>query len=148
LLWGDGHLRVAVEAAAVQTANVHYLGWLPAEDVPLHTHLADVIYYCLVSDYPGAIYNAPNTLSNAMAAGRPIIANDVGDLGRIVRQTGCGVLLPEVTPQAIRQAVEALRDPGARQQLGSAGRAAAESNYNWAAAERELGRVYAQLLGG
>ena len=147
LLWGDGHQRAAVEAAVAQVPNTRYLGWLPASQVPLHTRLADVIYYCLVPDYPGAVYNAPNTLSNAMAAGRPIIANDVGDLGRIVRETGCGVLVPAVTPEEIREAVETLRDPAVRQRLGRAGRAAAEARYNWAAAERQLEQVYAELTG-
>lgn len=147
LLWGDGHQRTAVEAAAAQVSNVRYLGWLPADHVPLHTRLADVIYYCLEPDYPGAVYNAPNTLSNAMAAGRPIVANDVGDLGRIVRQTGCGVLVPAVTPTAIRQAVETLRDHAVRRQMGEAGRSAAESRYNWAAAGQQLQQVYTELIG-
>ncbi|HEC33775.1 MAG TPA: glycosyltransferase, partial [Chloroflexi bacterium] len=147
LLWGDGHQRAAVEAAVAQAPNVRYLGWLPSDQMPLHTHLADVIYYCLVPDYPGAVYNAPNTLSNAMAAGRPIIANDVGDLGRIVRETGCGVLVPAVTPEEIREAVETLRDPAVRRRLGEAGRAAAEARYNWAAAEQQLNEVYVQLTG-
>jgi len=147
LFWGDGHQRAAVEAAVAQTSNARYLGWLSAEQVPLHTLLADVVYYCLVPDYPGAIYNAPNTLSNAMAAGRPIIANDVGDLGRIVRQSGCGILVSEVTPSAIRQAIESLRDPAVRQQMGTAGRMAAEARYNWAVAGRQLKQVYAQLTG-
>lgn len=147
LLWGDGHQRVAVEAAVAQAPNARYLGWLPADQVPLHTYLADVIYYCLVPDYPGAIYNATNTLSNAMAAGRPIIANDVGDLGRIVQETGCGVLVSAVTPEAIRRAIEELRDPAARRRMGETGRAAAETCYNWAAAERQLEQVYAELAG-
>lgn len=147
LLWGDGHQRAAVEAAAKQTPNVHYLGWLAAPEVPLYTCLADIIYYCLRPDYPGAIYNAPNTLSNAMAAGRPIIANDVGDLGRIVRQTGCGLLLSEVTPQAIRQAIRTLHDPALRRQMGQAGRIAAETEYNWAIAEQKLAHVYGTLVG-
>jgi glycosyltransferase involved in cell wall biosynthesis len=147
LLWGDGHQRAAVEEAAAAAPNVRYLGWLPADRVPLHTCLADMIYYCLLPDYPGAAYNAPNTLSNAMAAGRPIIANDVGDLGRIVRQTRCGVLLAEVTPGAIRQAIEDLRDPSVRRQLGEAGRVAAENHYNWTAARRQLLEVYARLIG-
>jgi glycosyltransferase involved in cell wall biosynthesis len=142
LLWGDGHQRTVVEEAVAQVPNAQYLGWLPADQVPLHTRLADVIYYCLVPDYPGW----PNTLSNAMAAGRPILANDVGDLGRIIRQTGCGVLLSEVTPQAICQAVEELRDPAVRCRLGEAGRAAAESHYNWAIAEQQLIRTYARLV--
>jgi len=148
ILWGDGHQRAAVEAAAASTPNTQYLGWLPAEQVPLYTRLADVIYYCLVPDYPGAIYNAPNTLSNAMAAGRPILANNVGDLGSIVRQTGCGLLLPEMTPEAIRQAMETLRDPALRRQMGKAGRAAAKARYNWAVAEEQLEQLYTRLLGG
>jgi glycosyltransferase involved in cell wall biosynthesis len=145
LLWGDGHQRAAVEAAAERAANVRYLGWLPAEQVPLYTRMADVIHYCLVPDYPGAVYNAPNTLSSAMAAGRPIVANDVGDLGRIVRQTGCGVLLSEVTPETVRRAVERLRSPAERRRLGEAGRAAAEARYNWAVAESHLIEGYEQL---
>jgi len=145
LLWGDGHQRAAVEEAVQGHPHARYLGWLPAEQVPLHTRVADVIYYCLLPDYPGAVYNAPNTLSNAMAAGRPIIANDVGDLGRIVRQAGCGMLLSTVEPGTIRQAVRALGDPAVRQRMGQAGRAAAEQEYNWAAAEQRLQQVYAQM---
>lgn len=145
LLWGDGHQRAAVEQAVNNTSNARYMGWLPAAQVPLYTSMADVIYYCLLTDYPGAVYNAPNALSNAMAAARPIIANDVGDLGRIVRQTGCGLLLPEVTPSAIQDAVDKLKNPALRQRMGEAGRTAAETEYNWATASQKLIRVYAEL---
>jgi glycosyltransferase involved in cell wall biosynthesis len=148
LIWGDGHQRGDVEAAVAHTENVRYLGWLSPERVPLWNRLADVIYYCLKPDYPGAVYNAPNTLSNAMAAGRPIIANDVGDLGLIVREAECGILLQDVTPAAIRRAIEELRDPDVRWRMGAAGRTAAEERYNWTAAERQLNRVYNQLLEG
>jgi glycosyltransferase involved in cell wall biosynthesis len=148
LIWGDGHQRQDVEAAVIHAANVRYLGWLPSERVPLCSRLADVVYYCLKPDYPGAVYNAPNTLSNAMAAGRPIIANDVGDLGRIVRQTECGILLQDVTAAAIQRAIEELRDPAVRRRMGEAGRAAAEERYNWTEVERQLNRIYDQLLEG
>jgi len=146
LLWGGGHQKAAVEEAVKNVPNAHYLGWLPSEKVPLYTKMADIIYYCLLPDYPGAIYNAPNTLSNAMAAGRPVIANDVGDLGRIVRETGCGVLLPEVTPEEIRKAIEYLCDPKIRKRLGGAGRRAAEEQYSWNTARRMLIDVYKQVL--
>lgn len=148
LIWGEGHQRAAVEAAVEGADNLRFLGWLPAERVPLLTSAADCIYYCLRPDYPGAEFNAPNTLSNAMAAGRPIIANDVGDLGRIVRETGCGLLLPAVDAQAIRRAIDELRDPARRLQMGSAGRAAAEAVYNWGAAETELRGIYQRLGAG
>ncbi len=143
---GDGHQRQAIEAAIRGMANVRFLGWLPAEQVPLYTCLSDVIYYCLKPDYPGAQYNAPNTLSNAMAAGRPVIANDLGDLGRIIRKTGCGVLLQDVTPSAIEAAIRQLSDSALRCQLGEAGRSAANSEYNWQVIQQRLLDTYAWLL--
>jgi glycosyltransferase involved in cell wall biosynthesis len=144
-IWGDGHQRQAVEQAAANSDNVRYAGWLASEFVPLHTQMSDVIYYCLREDYPGAAYNAPNTLGHAMAAGRPILANEVGDLGRIVRQTGCGLLLKSVTPTEIRAALETLRDPNLRQQMGKAGRQAAETEYNEAHGDKLLRDIYHRL---
>ncbi len=145
LLFGDGHQRQAVEDSIGEMANVKYLGWLPAGQVPLYSCLSDVIYYCLKPDYPGAAYNASNTLSNAMAAGKPVIANDIGDLGRMVRNTGCGLLLEEVTPQAIREAILKLADPALRNRLGIAGWQAAQSEYNWSVSEARLLDLYQSL---
>ena len=146
LLWGDGHQRQAVEAGVNQLPNARYLGWLPADQVPLHMKLSDIVFYCLRPDYPGAIYNAPNTLGQAMAAHRPIVANDVGDLGRIVQKTGCGILVPDVTAGSIKQAIQYLHDPAVRAKMGAAGRVAAEEKYNWAAAEQALNKAYQQIL--
>jgi glycosyltransferase involved in cell wall biosynthesis len=144
--WGDGHQRGLVEAGVEDAPNARYLGWLPAEKVPIMMQAMDVLYYCLKPDYPGAIYNASNTLSSAMAAGRPLIANDVGDLGRTVAETRCGVLLETVTPQSICAAVQQLKNPELRQQLGKAGRAAAEAEYNWGIAQDRLLLLYRQIL--
>jgi glycosyltransferase involved in cell wall biosynthesis len=146
LLWGDGHQRSAVEEAIRGKANIRYLGWLQADLVPLYTCMSDVVYYCLKPDYPGAIFNAPNTLSNAMAARRPVIANMIGDLGRIVRDTGCGILIDEISPQTIRQAILTLGDPVIRRKLGAAGRFAAEGEFNWQAVVRRLLDIYRILL--
>jgi glycosyltransferase involved in cell wall biosynthesis len=145
-LWGDGHQRAQVEAGVEKILNAQYLGWLPAEEVPLVMQAMDVLYYCLKPDYPGAVYNASNTLSSAMAAGRPIIANDVGDLGLTVSTTNCGILLETVTPQSICTAVEKLSDAQFRQKLGKAGRAAAEAKYNWEVAKGSLISIYQNLL--
>jgi glycosyltransferase involved in cell wall biosynthesis len=146
LLWGDGHQRQAVEEATHGLSNVRYLGWLPADQVPLYTRLSDDVYYCLKPDYPGAKYNAPNTLSNAMAAGRPVIANNIGDLGRTLQKTGCGVLLDEVTPETIREAIMKLSDPTLRSQMGEAGHTAALREFNWQVVEQRLLGLYSSLL--
>jgi glycosyltransferase involved in cell wall biosynthesis len=141
-IWGEGAQRAAIEQAAAARSNVSYHGWLAAKDLPCHFKAADVIFYGLKLDYPGAVYNAPNTLSCAMAAGRPVVATDVGDLGRIVRAADCGVLLPKVTPRAIAAAIEQLLDPATRARLGGNGLRAAQGPYNAAAQRAQLLELY------
>jgi len=144
-LWGDGHQRAAVEQTISGLDNAHYHGWAEAATLPVLFSAADVIYYCLRSDYPGAQYNAPNTLAYAMASSRPLIANEVGDLGQMVADSECGILLHEVNPVTIRQALQDLSDPLIRQNLGANGRRAAESRYNWERLAQTLLDVYASL---
>jgi glycosyltransferase involved in cell wall biosynthesis len=144
-IWGDGGQRGAIEQAAAARPNVSYHGWLAANELPSHFKAADVIFYGLKLDYPGAVYNAPNTLSCAMAAGRPVVATDVGDLGRIVRAAECGVLLGEVTPRAIAAAIEQLLDPATRARLGSNALRAAEGPYNATAQRARLLELYRGL---
>jgi glycosyltransferase involved in cell wall biosynthesis len=146
LLFGDGHQREAVEIAVKDSENVRYLGWLSPDQVALHTRLADVIYYCLRPDYPGALFNAPNSLSNAMAAGKPIIANDVGDLGFIVSTTGCGLLLDQVNVSSIRHAIQTLQDPILRREMGENARRAAVTHYNWDVTSQHLIDAYRSLF--
>jgi glycosyltransferase involved in cell wall biosynthesis len=81
-----------------------------------------------------------------MAAGRPIIANDIGDLGRIVRQTDCGKLIHEVTPDSINQAVTQLRETNEYTRLGQAAYQAARSTFNWKKAEEKLIKVYDRII--
>ncbi|MCB0036644.1 MAG: glycosyltransferase family 4 protein [Anaerolineales bacterium] len=146
-LWGDGLQKDEVEAAVANYPNAQWHGWINPSELPVYFHAADVMYYCLRTDYQGAIYNAPNTLSQAMSTATPIIANRVGDLGRIVSATNCGLLLDEVTPEAIALAVEQLKDPQLRQMLGQNGQAAAQEQYNDAFNAQILGQAYQSLIG-
>lgn len=146
-LWGDGPQREKVEQASAQYKNVHCHGWLPDHQVPLYFRVLDIIYYGLRLDYPGAVYNAPNTLTQAMAARRPIIATDIGDLGRIVKETNCGALIEEATPKAIASAIRELSSSKKREQLGENGFSAVREFYNVENMQKELGEVYRQLLG-
>ncbi len=146
-LWGDGLQREDVETAVSQHPNTHYHGWIDFNDLPQHFRAADIIYYCLRQDYPGAKYNAPNTLPQAMAAARPIIATDIGDLGRMVGDTNCGVLLSEATPESIAAAIRQLASMDVREELGKNGRLAAQQTYNTKATEQLLIQIYQDLSG-
>jgi glycosyltransferase involved in cell wall biosynthesis len=144
-IWGEGAQRAAVEQAAAGRPNVRYHGWVSLPELPRYFKAADVIFYGLRLDYPGAVYNAPNTISCAMAAGRPLVATDVGDLGRMVRQADCGILIGDATPGAITAAIEQLLDPATRARLGGNARHAAQGPYNATAQGARLIELYRGL---
>jgi len=145
-LWGDGAQRTMIEQTVEKYPNVYYHGWLASTELPQYFKALDVIYYCLRLDYPGAIYNAPNTLSQAMSAGRPIIANNVGDLGRIIKAVQCGVLLNEATPQTIATGIQLLQNKHVRDEVGNRALKAAQQTYNTDNIRHQLLSLYEGLL--
>jgi glycosyltransferase involved in cell wall biosynthesis len=83
-----------------------------------------------------------------MASGTPVIGTDIGDLGRMIRDTGCGVLVDELTPVQIAAAIEKLLLPELRERKGSKGLAAAFSKYNAENVQNELVALYEGVLAG
>ncbi len=146
LLAGNGPQRPEIEACYRETNNIHDLGWIPLEKVPLITRLADLVYYALKPGYPGAEYNAPNALGNAIAAGAPVLANDIGDLGDTIRRYNCGLLLDELTPQAVAGAINRLQNPDALQALAANTALAVAGGCNTRASQQKILEVYDALF--
>lgn len=82
----------------------------------------------------------------AMAAGLPLVATDVGGLGELVRDGTTGWPVPPGDATALADALEAaLRDPDRRSRYGQAGRRRARG-YSVAAATDLLETLYRELL--
>jgi glycosyltransferase involved in cell wall biosynthesis len=85
-----------------------------------------------------------NKTFEAMMCGIPIITNVSTDL---VKEINFGILVEYENVEKIRNAVTSLRDnPEFRRSLGTNGRKAFLMKYNWQNVEKELYRVYADLL--
>ncbi len=63
-----------------------------------------------------AVFQSPAKLLDAMAAGRPIVASDVGDAREILDDAG--LLVPPEDPAALGAALDRLRDPETAAELG------------------------------
>jgi glycosyltransferase involved in cell wall biosynthesis len=73
----------------------------------------------------------PNRLGDYLAAGRPVVTNPTGDVGRLVQEAGAG-LLAEAQPEAMAEIVQRLlADPALAAHLGESGRRYAEQNLAW-----------------
>jgi L-malate glycosyltransferase len=141
LLIGDGERRSDLEQLATSlsiTDQVHFAGTRP-NDPNLH-QLFDISVLASLSE------GFPNSLVEAMAAGRPVVATGVGGNVDAVRAE-TGLLVPPSDPAAFAAAIDQLlRHPDLRSQMGAAARRVARADYHAQAVIPRLEDIYRQLL--
>jgi glycosyltransferase involved in cell wall biosynthesis len=92
------------------------------------------------------VHRYPNKLGDYLSAGRPIVTNPTGDLGRLVAQERVGLVAPD-TPEAFALAVKQLFDePELADELGERGRQLAESKLDWGFLAAGLEGFYYETL--
>jgi glycosyltransferase involved in cell wall biosynthesis len=143
VLVGDGQCRQALESLTRTLGledRVHFLGRQPNE--PNLHHLFDVSVLSSVSE------GFPNSIVEAMAAARPVVATDVGGVGDAVSDGESGLLVPPSNPGRLAAAIEELLlDPHRRRALGTVGYERARARYQAAAVVASLEALYDRLLG-
>lgn len=139
---GDGALKGTLEAQAVASgfsSRILFLGL--RDDVPDLMHLFDL--FALSSDYEGFGIS----LIEAMAAGRPVVATDVGGVSEVVAHGQTGLLVPRRDPDRLADALLALLDsPERRETMGTRGRRVASERYSTSGMVDRVDRLYRDLL--
>lgn len=142
LVVGEGGSRPGLEQLARElgiTDNVRFAGRRPHS--PTMHHLADVSVLCSRSE------GFPNSIVEAMAAGKPVVATAVGGIGDAVQHGTTGWLVPPALPEALSDALaELLADPAKARAFGEAGRAFAEEHYSARRVIPSLEGWYRELL--
>lgn len=144
-----GTFQPAIRTAAARlglAARVHFLDALPSNELLAATASADVGMILLAGHNKNHRYTLPNKLFEYMMAGLPCVATDWPELGRLVRLTGAGVTIPDLTPPAIAAGIlEVLAADDRRQALRAAGLHAARTEYNWEHQSQNLLTLYQEL---
>lgn len=111
-------------------------------DVPRVLQLCDV--YVNSSRYEGM----SNTILEAMAAGKSVVATAVGGNPDLVSDGETGFLVPAGDPEAMAARIlELVRDAALRRRMGSAGRERMEAMHSMPAMVRAYGDLYEELAG-
>ncbi len=137
---GDGPERAHLEALAAETGlhgRVEFLGF--RTDVPVL--LADADAFVL----PSAMEQQPLVLIEALGAGKPVVATDVGGVAEMV--AGAGIVVPPGDAAALGRALEQLTTGGNAAQWGARAAAIARERFSvGTAVDRHLA-LYTELLG-
>lgn len=135
---GDGPRRAELEALARARGiadRIEFLGH--QEDVPSLLAGADLFVL------PSRSEAFPNGAIEAMAAGLPVVASDVGGLRDLIDDGRTGLLVPPANPEALAAAIESLvADPARAAALGAAARNEIESRYSFERMLRDFDALY------
>jgi glycosyltransferase involved in cell wall biosynthesis len=130
---GDGPQRAQLEAVAERegiTEAVTFVGAVPHEHVPPYLAAMDVAVapYDQVQNF----YFSPLKLFEYMAAGRPVVAADTGQIRDYIRHGETGLLYPPGGVAALAEAIGTLLiDSTLASSLGRAGQVLVAAEHTW-----------------
>jgi glycosyltransferase involved in cell wall biosynthesis len=140
LLVGDGVGREPLMAEASSRElgpAVQFTGAVPPDEVPGLLASMDVG----VAPYPrmANFYFSPLKVYEYMAAARPVVASQIGQLEKLIQPEVNGLLVPSGDVPALVAALERIRgEPGLGLRLGQAARADVLRNHTWDGAVQRI----------
>jgi len=144
IVGGKGPSGGIVEDAAHQYSNIIYLGYVHPSRVPLYTAMSDIIFYGFDPMNPNSKFSAPNKLFEALAAGKAVLTGDFGEIGRIVKETECGLIIKKFTEEEIKKNLSIL-SPEILNRLKANSKKNGLEKYNWQNARITLLHQYSHL---
>jgi len=143
---GAGDLHESLARRIAETgAPVRLVGPLDRAAVVRALAAADVVVVPSVVDRAGNVDGLPNTLLEAMAAGRAIVASRVAGIPDVIADGVNGLLVPPGDVAALRAALTRLAaDDALRARLGAAARASAVKRHGWDRTARRFEECYAE----
>jgi glycosyltransferase involved in cell wall biosynthesis len=135
LLIGEGPLLADAQrfVAAHQLGNrVRFIGHITHDEVPGYLAASDIALVPYESI--GHFYYSPLKLFECMAAGTAIVATDLGQVSRILRDDETALLVPAGDRDALIAAIRRLADDdGLRRRLATSASSLVQSQYTWRA---------------
>jgi glycosyltransferase involved in cell wall biosynthesis len=148
---GEGPLRRRLQALAASLGmhdRVEFLGALPHADVLSWARKAAMLVLPGIRTSTGREEGLGIVLLEAAATGLPIIGSRVGGIPECILDGRTGFLVPERDEHALAQRMtELLDDPLRRRQMGIAGRALVERQFDIHRQTEALESLYDSLVG-
>ncbi len=109
--------------------------------IPHPISIIDICYLPL-KDTPANRGRNPIKLGDYMAAGKPIIANPVGDIAQIIKNYNIGLTIKYSSNDVAQKTLFLLKRPGLIKLLGKNSRKVAERYFDWKILAKKLNEKY------
>jgi len=147
IIGGKGILEDLVREKSANP-RIRFAGFVSGKQIADYTCAGDVIYYGFDPGNPNARFSAPNKLYEAVAAGRPLITGDFGEIADVVREADCGIVLAEYTVPEILKAFEVLANRQVRDSMAVNAWHFGRTSMNWDRGVAVLHAEYSRFLPG
>ena len=149
---GTGDVTEALKEEAArspQSARIVFTGKLASEELAREYLGADVFALPAIVDSKGDTEGLGVVLIEAVAAGLPLVASDVGGIPDVVVDGETGLLVPEKDPAALARAFERLAsDPALRAKVAEGAKQRCAEFFSWDRVVANLVAVYERVLSG
>lgn len=131
---GDGRERSSLVELSTNlglgSERVQFKGYVPYAEALNAFRRADA---GIVPHFANESWNTtiPNKLFDYMSAGLPVLCSNAVPAARVVRETQAGLVYSFDKPEELTKCIERLLDAHQRQTMGTNGRAAIASKFNW-----------------
>jgi glycosyltransferase involved in cell wall biosynthesis len=92
------------------TERVRFIPKIPWNELIRYTKSADAGMSLEKNTNLNYRFSIPNKLCDYISAGIPVIASNLPEISKIVRENDCGIIIQEVTPLKIIEAIDTLRN--------------------------------------
>lgn len=121
--------------------KVQFVSHVPLSEMPEYYRMADV---CVV---PSLYDNAPYTVLEALASGKPVIGSTAGGTPEYIKPNVTGLHVPKADAEALAEAIiEILKDDSKRLACGKMAREVAENSYASNVIASEAIKTYEQAI--
>jgi len=144
LLVGEGPMRPALEQRVSELGLARSVRLLGSQSA-----VAEILAACDLLVHPSLEEGFCNAILEAMAAGKAVVATDVGGNAEAVQDGVTGLVVPAADSDALASAMESLLgDPGRRERYGTAGRARVEKHFRMDVMVKRFEVFYEALVSG
>lgn len=148
---GSGSVECELKAMVAELglqSRIFFIPTVPLAELPYYTASADIGVQPIENTCLNHFTTDSNKLFEYVVARLPIVATDLPEIARVVKQHDLGLLVPSGDTKALSAAIQRLVDDAALRKTFSINAEEASGELNWEEQEQALVSMYDSILAG